>query len=74
MTRLAVQSSNLKSVGYDVKTAILEVEFVNLSVYQYERVPSTVWAEFRRRMGSGESIGKYFNAHVRSSYTFTKIG
>ena len=69
MTRIPVISSNVKSVGYDSKTRVLEVEFLNKSVYQYSSVPKTIYSE----MLMAQSIGKYLNEHVKGIYSYEKI-
>lgn len=73
MNRTPVISSNVKSIGYDVQTKTLEVEFLTESVYQYSDVPPTVWREFLRRKRTNESIGKYLNGNVKRTYDFTKV-
>ena len=35
MKREHVESSNIESIGYDVKTQTLEIEFLNGAIYQY---------------------------------------
>lgn len=39
MKRVALQSSSLRSLGYDPKQQILEVEFSSGALYRYEAVP-----------------------------------
>jgi len=38
MKRKTVKSSNIKSVGYDIRNKILEIEFNNGAVYHYKDV------------------------------------
>lgn len=64
MRRKAVGSTSLRSVGYDPRSRILEVEFRNGSVYQYAEVS----AERHRRLLRAESLGAYFNRHIRDHY------
>ena len=64
MIRIRVGSSAVASVGYEAATQVLEVEFTNGSVYQYLDVPEI---EYANLIGA-ESIGEYFNGHVRNSY------
>jgi hypothetical protein len=42
MDRVAVQSSNLVSVGYDLESFTLEVEFRSGAVYRYFSVPPEI--------------------------------
>jgi len=69
LTRTPVSSSNLKSVGYDQNTEILEVEFHSGGIYQYSNVPSSVHIAL---MSAG-SVGSYFNQHVKNKYSFKQI-
>lgn len=65
MKRNGVKSSNIRSVGYDGGTKVLEVEFSNGAVWQYDDVPAVVYSE----MISADSVGSYFARMVRGSYT-----
>jgi len=69
MLRHPVESSNLKSVGYDSERRVLEVEFVGGAVYQYDGVPPTVYAQLM----SAASHGSYFSANIRNVYAFRKV-
>ena len=42
MKRVAVNSSSLRALGYDLDEQALEVEFHNGSLYRYEQVPADV--------------------------------
>jgi len=69
MVRHEVQSSELRSVGYDISASILEPEFHSGEFYQYFDVP----AEFVLALLEAASIGRYFNAHIRPKFRFTKV-
>ena len=71
MERKPVESSNIKSVGYDEVTKTLEIEFKGSGVYQYKGVPKEIYEGFSK----AESIGKYFYAKVKSNreYKFEKV-
>ena len=69
MTRKSVESSNLRSVGYDEFLLVLEIEFKSGAVYRYYGVPSEVHDE----LINAESVGKYFNANVKSKNSFLKV-
>lgn len=69
MTRQTVESSNLRSVEYDEFLLVLEIEFKSGAVYRYYGVPSEVHDEII----NAESVGKYFNANVKSKYNFLKV-
>lgn len=69
MQRTPVSSSNLVSVGYDMDTETLEVEFKGGTVYQYFNVPEN---EFNNLMNAS-SHGVYFSANIRENYDFEKL-
>ncbi len=70
MNRVPVSSSNLASVGYDPERRILEVEFLNRSVYQYLNVPSYVYSGL---MSAG-SHGSYLDSHVKKAgYPYRRV-
>jgi hypothetical protein len=64
MTRKPVQSSNLKSVGYEPKTKTLEVEFQNGGVFRYPGVTAARHAA----LVAARSPGGYFHQHIRSQH------
>lgn len=65
--RQPVESSNIKSVGYDETKRILEIEFTKGSVYQYSPVSSKGHSD----LVNAESIGKHFAKHIRNNTTIT---
>jgi len=69
MERTPVNSSNLRSIGYELETSTLEVEFNTGSVYQYHGVPREA---FDSLMQAG-SKGAYFNANIKNSYGSSKL-
>ncbi len=69
MKRTPVSSSNLASVGYEVSTSILEIEFHGGSVYQYYNVPERVYYELLGAV----SKGKYFHRHIRDRYSYRRV-
>ena len=69
MLRHKVNSSELRSVGYDVSASLLEAEFHSGEVYQYFDVP----AELVLELLEANSIGRYFNAHIRPKFKFKKV-
>jgi hypothetical protein len=62
-------SSNIESVGYDLETQTMEVEFTNGNVYQYFDVPQAVQEELMR----AESTGKFLNAQIKGVYRYAKL-
>ena len=64
MQRQAVHSSTLASVGYDVTTLLLELEFRSGAVYQYLGAPHRVY----RDLIEAKSKGRYFNQNIRDRF------
>jgi len=64
MIRTAVSSSNIRSIGYDTDSQVLEVEFHDGGVYQYYEVPPSV----HQGLMSAASHGSYLHIHVRDQY------
>ena len=69
LNRLPVQSSNLRSVGYDSSTKVLEIEFHSGGIYQYSNVSENVYSA----LISASSKGKYFASYIKDSYPARKI-
>lgn len=69
MYRQPVSSSNIAAIGYDQAMQILEVEFLNGSVYQYLNVPPPV---HQALMAAG-SHGTYLNSQIKGHYQFRKL-
>lgn len=60
----------MRSVGYEVRSQILEIEFQSGELYQYLEVPQKVHEE----LISAESKGQYFNGEIRDDYEFVRVG
>jgi KTSC domain len=69
MERKKVSSSSLRSVGYDERSRVLEVEFNDGRISQY----SGVSAEVHRRLMSAPSIVSYFRDNVEESFTAKRL-
>ncbi|MFQ5911262.1 MAG: KTSC domain-containing protein [Thermoplasmata archaeon] len=70
MIRKPVESSNLISVGYDSKSATLEIEFRSGDVYRYFDVAESLYV----KLMEAPSHGKFFHAHIRDKYRYAKVG
>ena len=69
MKRENVESSVLKSVGYDKDKKVLETELVNNAIYEYYKVPVS---EYTNLMKSS-SLGEYYNKRIKKySYKMLK--
>lgn len=69
MNRQPVTSSNIASIGYDVDSQTLEIEFLNGGVYQYFDVPQHVHDEL---MNAG-SHGQYLAQNIKGAYRYSKV-
>jgi len=69
LERIPVDSSNIGSVGYDEDEEMLEVEFLNGTIYEYEGVPREVYEELMR----ASSHGSYFYWSIRMEYPYRRI-
>jgi hypothetical protein len=64
MKRLPVDSSALRSVGYDPRSQLLEIEFINGSVYDYYDVPPQAYQEFCE----ADSMGAFVNFRIKPQF------
>ncbi len=69
MDRTRVRSSNISSIGYAEDSRTLEVEFNTGTIYQYSRVPESV---YNALMGA-RSHGSYFNENIRDNYSTRQV-
>ena len=61
MERKKVNSSGIRSVGYDQSTQTLEVELTDGSIWQYSKVPG----EVQRRFLAAPSMVSYYRDNSR---------
>lgn len=66
----SVASFNISSIGYDTSRDTLEVEFLNGLIYQYFNVPEHLF----ERLMKEPSKGRFFNAHIRNAYPYSRVG
>ena len=70
MERRSVSSSNIHSIGYDVNSSTLEVQFLNGSIYQYFSVPHTLYLGLM----SAVSHGEYLDAYIKKpGYRYARV-
>ena len=69
MRRLPVDSTDLVSIGYDPKTRVLEIEFKEDRIYQYQDVEPDIYERFTRT----DSYGEYFYAHINKHYRYKRV-
>lgn len=64
-----VNSSNVRSVGYDESSATLIIRFSNNTMYIYKGVPIV---EFEGLINA-PSIGSYLHRNIKSLYPYERI-
>lgn len=69
IVRQAVKSRDIAIIGYDAKTATLEVTFREGGVYQYSDVPP----EVHQALLQAPSCGTYFNDNVKGKYSYRRM-
>lgn len=68
IVRKPVQSSNVKSIGYDSVGRVLEVEFHNGGVYHYQDVDP----EDHKRLMAAQSVGSHLHTHIKGRFESVK--
>ena len=69
MQRKRVNSSKVRSVGYDEKTMTLEVEMSNGQVFQYAKV----YPEVYRRFMAAPNPTSFFEDRIAEEYTGRRV-
>ena len=70
MQRAPVTSTNIRSIGYDSQSAVLEVEFTSGDVYQYFDVPEHLY----NNLLQAASPGQFLNINIiQYGYRYQKI-
>ena len=70
MEMLSVQSSNLKSVGYDDNQNLLYIEFKHGGKYKYLNVDKSVYD----KLLVADSKGKFFDQNIKKAgYKYLKV-
>ena len=69
MERRKVNSSAIRSIGYDERARALEVEHTDGAVYQYGNVP----AEVHRRMMAAPSIVSFYRDRIEEEFSRKRI-
>lgn len=65
----SVKSSNINQLTFDGNKKKMLVEFKNGGAYEYDEVPHETYKE----MCEAESVGKYFQMHVRGRFQYRKV-
>lgn len=69
MAKVMVKSSNLKSLDYDKKRAILDIAFQNGSTYRYFDVSPTVYNMLKK----AESVGSAFHKLIKNQFKTERV-
>jgi len=69
MERMAVDSSSVRSVGYDPATSELELEFHNGRIYRYQAVPMAAY----RLLLRAPSIGEFVNKQIKPRFEAKEV-
>ncbi|HSH07563.1 MAG TPA: KTSC domain-containing protein [Burkholderiales bacterium] len=69
MERKRVKSSRIRSVGYDERNQLLEVELSNGSIYQYSRVSP----EVHRRFMAAPNPTSYYDDKIAEEYSARRV-
>ena len=69
MERKRVNASNLRSIGYDARGRVLEVEFSSGGIVQYSGVSEEVY----RRLVNTSSPGSYFRDNIEEDFPAKKV-
>ena len=69
MINQMVLSSEIEWVGYEPKRNMLQVEFIEGPIYQYQDVPREIFNAFL----SATSHGRYFEQFVKGHYPYRRV-
>ena len=69
MLRQPVQSSDLKSVGYEEQQNLLEIEFISGGIYQYSGVPKDIYSG----LVNAPSHGKFFARFIKDRFPTRRV-
>lgn len=70
MDRKSIESSMIRSIGYDANISTLEIEFNSGAVWQYFDFTEAKWYEFE----ASESQGKFFLREIKNQYPESQVG
>jgi hypothetical protein len=65
----SVESSTIRTIGYDAEQELLEITFNSGATYRYTGVPATI----ANTLLNAESKGSYFSVNIRSNYPCERI-
>lgn len=69
MERKRISSGNIRTVGYDARSRMLEIEFSSGSIVQYSGVSD----EVHRRLLNSPSPGSYFRDQIEENFSSKRV-
>ena len=69
MVNQMVLSRDIEWIGYEAKRQMLQVEFIEGPVYQYQPVAETVYQEFLK----APSHGRFFENRIKNHYSCKRV-
>lgn len=67
--RVVVSSTSIASIGYEVRSGTLEIEFNNRRVYQYYAVPQSAYDALM----AASSKGQFFVTQIKDRFFFDRV-
>jgi hypothetical protein len=67
---MPVSSSSVATIGYDIESQVLELEYHNGGVYQYQGVPPAM----HDQLMNPPSIGTFVNQQIKKFYVVNRVG
>ncbi len=69
MINQMVLSTEIEWIGYEPKREMLQVEFIEGRIYQYDRVPERVYQSFL----AADSYGQFFESQIKHHYQARRV-
>jgi hypothetical protein len=69
MQREMVDSSLIKSIGYDEEIGVLQVEFTEGQIRDYKNVSAELYKQFL----TASSKGRFYLKHIRKKFDFNQV-
>jgi hypothetical protein len=69
MINQMVVSTEIEWIGYEPRRDMLQVEFIEGRIYQYDHVPERIYQEFL----SADSYGRYFETNIKYRYPSRRV-
>lgn len=69
MVNQMVLSRDIEWIGYEPALQMLQVEFIEGSIYQYENVPEALYKRFL----TAQSYGRFLEENIKGKYSYRKV-